>query len=200
MLLISSNQYPVGVLESMFTGTNISTLKVAIFATKFAGKAENVFSLYIRDQLLVFGFTAESIDILDLEEAEKIKKLDLEKYQVFYVCGGNTFEILNFARQINLKTEIEKLLERGGVYIGQSAGAIIVGPNINIAGEVASDENTIGLQALEGFKIVEEIACPHYDLKQETEVLKFEEKYGVKVLRIDNGQVVRYLDGKVEML
>ena len=89
------------------------------------------------------GFT--KIDFVDLEiESDK----DFSPYGVIYVCGGNTFKLLKFARQANFKFSIENLLKRNGVYVGVSAGSIIVGPSINIANEVEPDPNTIGLDDL----------------------------------------------------
>lgn len=167
------------------------TFAVAIITTAAEGKEENKYSQLAKKQFQENGFS--NVDFVDLEtQPEK----DLSSYNVIYVCGGNTFKLLKYAKEANFKLSIENLLERNGIYIGVSAGSIIVGPSINIAGEVASDKNEIGLEDLAGFGITNLIILPHYSPELEQEVKTFEEKYNVIVERINNSQAVLIEDGK----
>lgn len=165
--------------------SNPENTSVAIVTTAAEGKSENKYSQLAKKQFEEFGFVA--VDFVDLEtEPQK----DFSSYGVIYVCGGNTFKLLKFAREANFKTAIENLLERDGVYIGVSAGSIIVGPSIAIAGEVAADSNDIGLENLTGFGITDLIILPHYSPEIEEEVIAFENKYSVKVERLNNSQAI----------
>lgn len=133
------------------------------------------------------------MDFIDLEtQPEK----DLSSYGIIYVCGGNTFKLLKFAQKANFKLSIEKLLERNGIYIGVSAGSIIVGPSINIANEVEHDPNDVGLEDLTGFDITSLIVLPHYSPEMETETANFEKKYGVIVERLDNSHAILIDNGE----
>lgn len=165
--------------------SNPENTSVAIVTTAAEGKSENKYSQLAKEQFERFGFVA--VDFVDLEtEPQK----DFSSYGVIYVCGGNTFKLLKFAREANFKTAIENLLERDGVYIGVSAGSIIVGPSIAIAGEVAADSNDIGLENLTGFGITDLIILPHYSPEIEEEIIAFENKYSVKVERLNNSQAI----------
>lgn len=165
--------------------SNPENTSVAIVTTAAEGKSENKYSQLAKKQFEELGFVA--VDFVDLEtEPQK----DFSSYGVIYVCGGNTFKLLKFAREANFKTAIENLLERDGVYIGVSAGSIIVGPSIVIAGEVAADSNDIGLEDLTGFGITDLIILPHYSPEIEEEVIAFENKYSVKVERLNNSQAI----------
>lgn len=165
--------------------SNPKNTSVAIVTTAAEGKSENKYSQLAKKQFEELGFLA--VDFVDLEtEPQK----DFSSYDVIYVCGGNTFKLLKFAREANFKTAIENLLERDGVYIGVSAGSIIVGPSIVIAGEVAADSNDIGLEDLTGFGITDLIILPHYSPEIEEEVIAFENKYSVKVERLNNSQAI----------
>lgn len=158
---------------------------VAIITTAAEGKENNKYSQLAKKQFESLGFV--SVDFVDLEtQPDK----DLSSYGIIYVCGGNTFKLLKFARKANFKLSIEKLLERNGIYIGVSAGSIIVGPSINIANEVEPDPNDVGLDDLTGFDITSLIVLPHYSPEMETETANFEKKYGYIVERLDNSQAI----------
>ncbi len=158
---------------------------VAIITTAVEDKENNKYSQLAKKQFESLGFV--SVDFVDLEmQPEK----DFSSYEIIYVCGGNTFKLLKFARNANFKLSIAKLLERNGIYIGVSAGSIIVGPSINIANEVEPDTNDVGLEDFRGFEITSLIVLPHYSPEMETETANFEKKYGVIVERLNNSQAI----------
>lgn len=171
--------------------SNPENTSVAIVTTAAEGKSENKYSQLAKKQFEEFGFAA--VDFVDLEtESQK----DFSSYGVIYVCGGNTFKLLKFAREADFKSSIENLLERGGIYIGVSAGSIIIGPSIAIAGEIEPDENEVGLEDLTGFGISDLIILPHYSPEIEEEVIAFENKYSVKVERLSNSQAILVENGE----
>ncbi len=176
----------------------ISDLKdqgVAIVTTAAEGKETNKYSQLAQKQFLSMGFI--TVDFVDLEtQSEK----DLSSYGIIYVCGGNTFKLLKFAREANFKNSIVNLLKRNGIYIGVSAGSIIVGPSIEIAGEVAGDDNTIDLEDLTGFGITNLIVLPHYSPELEEETKAFETKYKVTVERINNSQALLIENGEKTLI
>jgi dipeptidase E len=196
-LLLTSN----GLTNEKITNAFLSlvgtgkTVTIAILSTKFEGSAANVFSEQVKIHFNAIGF--EHADILDLET---LQESELEKYDVLYVCGGNTFEILSFAKQANLKQAVEKLFARNGVYVGVSAGSIIVGPHIHIANEVEADPNSINLQDLTGLHIANEIICPHYLAEHEQQVLAFENKYNTNVIRLTDNQALVVTNNGVQSI
>lgn len=163
---------------------------VAIVTTAAEDKEQNKYSQLAKKQFEEMGFT--KIDFVDLETEPTT---DFSSYGVIYVCGGNTFKLLKFAREANFQLAIDHLLKRNGIYVGVSAGSIIVGPSIEIAGEVAADKNEIGLEDLTGFGITNLIVLPHYSPEIEGETKAFEAKYGVTVERLSNSQAVLIENG-----
>lgn len=164
---------------------------VAIVTTAAEEKENNKYAQLAKKQFGEMGFLR--IDFIDLEtEPEK----DFAEYDIIYVCGGNTFKLLKFAREANFKTSIENLLKRNGIYIGVSAGSIIVGPSIDIANEVEPDPNEIGLEDLTGFGITNLIVLPHYSPEIEEETKTFEARHGVTVERLNNSQAALIENGE----
>ncbi|OGI58391.1 hypothetical protein A3F19_02165 [Candidatus Nomurabacteria bacterium RIFCSPHIGHO2_12_FULL_37_29] len=164
---------------------------VAIITTAAEGKEQNKYSQLAKKQFKKMGFT--KIDFVDLETEPTI---DFSSYRVIYVCGGNTFKLLKFARKANFQSSVNNLIKRNGVYVGVSAGSIIVSPSINIANEVEPDSNDIGLEDLTGFNITNLIILPHYSPEVEEETKAFETKYGVTVERLNNYQAVLIENGE----
>lgn len=164
---------------------------VAIVTTASEEKENSKYAQLAKKQFREIGFLR--IDFVDLEfEPSK----DFSKYDIIYVCGGNTFKLLRFSREANFKASVENLLNRSGVYIGVSAGSVLVGPSIAIAGEVAADRNDIGLKDFAGFGITDLIVLPHYSTEIEGEASAFEKRYSVKIERLSNSQAMFIAEDK----
>ena len=71
------------------------------------------------DDITKCGIKDEFIKIYDLHEKEK-----LENYDAIYVCGGSTKRLLERMNEINFKEDLLNYLEKGGIYIGVSAGSV----------------------------------------------------------------------------
>lgn len=191
LLLTSTGLSSPNVLNKFLEITGDTKNKhVAIITTAAEGKEVNKYSQLAHKQFIDLGFL--SVDFIDLE-TDPTK--DFSLYDVVYVCGGNTFKLLKFARTANLKTSIESLLKRGCIYIGVSAGSIIIGPSVKIADEVQPDPNIVGLSDFSGLDIIKEIVLPHYSPEIEDQVKIFENKYNVIVDRVDNSQAILVQEG-----
>ena len=116
-----------------------------------------------------------------------------------YVCGGNTFHLLHSIRAVfdSVRDAIEALCDRGGLYAGSSAGAVIAGPHIASAGEVGSDRNTDRLADLTSFGFIPEHIIPHYRDALDSAVSVFCGRHAVppeSVIRLRDGEGL-YVDG-----
>lgn len=159
---------------------------IAIITTASEEKEGGKYVQLAYNDFLKMGFSR--IDFIDFENQ---KNIDLSIYDIFYVAGGNTFKLLKYSRLARFDKAITKLLQRGGIYIGVSAGSIIMGPDIKIAGLGDDpDINNINLDDLRGFSFVEYIIYPHYDKESEKYIKDFENSCGVSVVRLSNSQAI----------
>jgi dipeptidase E len=193
LLLTSTGLSSQNISESFLRlVSNPKSCKIAIVTTAAEGKEHNKYSQLAKQQFFTLGFGR--VDFIDLEDAPTS---EFSIYDVIYVCGGNTFKLLKFAKESNFHKTVQELLERDGVYIGVSAGSIIVGPSTAIANEVEPDPNEVGLEDLSGLHITETIIYPHYSEDIESDLQSFEARHGVHVVRISNAQAV-LLQGDVQ--
>jgi dipeptidase E len=86
------------------------------------------------------------------------------KSDIIYLAGGNTFYFLKHLRASGFLTELEIFIARGGIVAGLSAGAIILTPNIWLAGYPPheGDENEVRLKDLRSLHAVGFEFLPHY--------------------------------------
>ena len=164
---------------------SLSHKSVAIVTTAAEGKENNKYSKLAESQFRELGFN--TVDFIDIENDQRA---DFSKYSVIYVCGGNTFKLLKYARETNFKDAIIKLLERNGVYIGVSAGAIILAPTIQIAALVDPEPNDVGITDLEGLGLINFEVHPHYDPSHDKELSSYQKTTTNKVVRISDSQAV----------
>ena len=83
---------------------------------------------------------------------------------VVYLAGGNTFYFLMHLRRSGLLPVLRRFAERGGVLAGLSAGALLLTPNIALAGypPFDRDENEVGIRNQAALNLVAFEFFPHY--------------------------------------
>lgn len=134
--------------------------------------------------ILDLGIKEENITEFHYEE-----NVDFSSYDIIYMIGGNTFYLLKELREKNLDEKIIQAINNGVIYIGSSAGSIILGKTIETA--LPYDENWVNLVDFEGLKIVDGIIIPHANRKQDF-IKEAKEKYSDKIIELydDYGIVI----------
>jgi len=83
-----------------------------------------------------------------LESSKAAPQFGLDTADVLFIPGGNTFHLLDFMQKHDLLNAVHRFLAQGGHIFGGSAGAVILGVDIEIC-DVKNgglDENDIGLE------------------------------------------------------
>ncbi|MEM0465286.1 MAG: Type 1 glutamine amidotransferase-like domain-containing protein [Candidatus Pacearchaeota archaeon] len=115
----------------------------------------------------------------------------LQGYDAVYICGGNTYYILDRIRKTGLDSSIKKFVRKGGLYIGVSAGSIIAGENIEIAGwGTEGDINDINLKDLRGLGFTKIAVFPNYKSKLKSEVEEFRSNVAYPVESIKDKEAI----------
>jgi len=138
---------------------------------------------------------AQDIDIFKLGDEKFITEKD---YNVIFVCGGNTFDYLDRVRKTGLdKFIVDFAKKENSTYVGISAGSILAGPDIEIAGWGSEgDKNNINLLDLQGLGLTNFSIYPHYreDLKLELDDFKKRVGYPVVELKDDQALFLNYFN------
>ncbi len=158
---------------------------VVLFSS--AGAAEQIYVDKTRQELLNVGVRKIRSFNLRSDSLDDLRG----DFDVVYVNGGNTFEILDHLRNLKIDRYLKQGVKAGKLYFGVSAGSIIAGPSIESAGEGSEgDRNNIGLIDLKGLELTNIVIVPHFrpELKQEVE--KFRAKVDYPVIELTDEEAV----------
>ena len=168
-----------------------SISEIKIIFVPAAARTEEEF-MYIREsknELLALGIPEKNIKTLSLDKP--VSGNDIKDFDVIYVCGGNTFYLLQKIRA----SGFDKILKDfNGIYIGVSAGSIIVGPNIEVASP--GDENDVELSDLTGLNIVDFAVSPHFRKEEQKIIDDLKKQVKYQIIEITDDQAVLVVGGE----
>jgi len=177
-----------------------SEIKVFLVTTATKKDREWGYVEFTIKELERIGINKNNVSIFSLNR--KVKDADFKGIDAIYVCGGNTFHYLNGIRKTGLDEKIIKTVKEGAVYFGVSAGSIIAGPDISIAGVGAEDpdENDIKLKNLKGLGLTNLVICSHFNTKEKKIVKEFEKNSNQKIIRLTDKQAFLIKNGKNRLI
>lgn len=92
---------------------------------------------------------------------EELASRNLQDYSALFIGGGNTYKLLLGLKESGAFKNIRDYIDKDGVVIGGSAGAVIFGYDINIIASM--DPNDVKLKDTKGFDVLSGISIfPHY--------------------------------------
>jgi peptidase E len=144
------------------------------------------------------GFNVEEVDIEGKNESQVTKALELK--DIIFVEGGNTFYLLKAMRKCNFERVIRKLLKKGKVYIGVSAGSIVAGRTIRTS-DWKQPEERFGVKNLKGLNLVPFDIFVHFTPERsEIIIKKLKWKWQRRKLRILTDEQAILVQGREVML
>ena len=151
-----SNAAIVSALKSL-CGKALTDAKVAFVPT--AANAEGGNKNWLLDDIERLRQAGWAwFDVVDPSAADVDWRPRLEAADIIYISGGNTFHLLNQARQTGFFDWISQHAN-DKVYVGSSAGSILLTPTIATAN--GADVNNANLQNLDALNLVPFDFIPH---------------------------------------
>lgn len=116
-------------------------------------------------------------------------EVNIDDFDIMYMMGGNTFYLLDVIRKTGFDKIISNFINNGKIYIGSSAGSIILGNSIDVA--LGYDENNVNMTDFTGLKIIDALIVPHSNRKEEfIRNLKSKTRENVITLYDGNGIII----------
>jgi dipeptidase E len=124
----------------------------------------DVYEEKIQEAREFFDQIGLKFDVIDLRAFDGPEKLEekLKDYDLIWGNGGNTFMLLYEMKRSGFDKVIRKLLEKGVVYGGESAGAIVAGASLRGI-EFADDPEFAKEVHWDGMKLIDQSILPHAD-------------------------------------
>jgi dipeptidase E len=160
-LFLASHFSGVTKLFSDFTNNTCSGKKVVFIPTASLHEKVTFYVGTDKKALEKLGLTIEELEISTASQNEIKNKLSSADY--IFVEGGNTFFLLQELKRTGTDKLIRKHINNGKLYIGASAGSMIVSKNITYVKymddpEVAKDLNN----NFEALSIIDFYIVPHF--------------------------------------
>lgn len=143
------------------------------------------------------ALSGEFLDIAMWTNLNDKTEEDLNKFDAVYIGGGNTFKLLQHIYESNFFSILRKFINKGGIIYGGSAGAIIMGKNINTVSE-ENDRNYIyneGLSMVGDYSII----C-HYQENLDEKIVKYIATYNNPVIALSERSGIRIVGDSVKVV
>ena len=148
-----------------------------------------------------YGLDVVEMDVKNRSEEEIRKAID--GTDIVLVAGGNTFYLMEKLKKSGADKVIKEFIEKGGMYIGSSAGSIICCPTIEGAEEFDDPSLAPKLDNFDGMGIFKDVIIPHTQkkkyferIKKTTEKLKSK---GYKIYQLTDDNVL-FFDGNSSVI
>jgi len=171
--------------------------KTAALVTCTRTEEEQAYVDVSKKELADLGIKVEEINISRDDIFEEYPECD-----IYYVCGGNTFHILDRLRTTGVEKILIEAVKRNKFYVGVSAGSVLAGPDIEVAGiGKDGDINDIGLHNYGSLHLVPFIIFPHYKEGNKKEAIDFKKyRFQEPIIALTDSQALFVSDGEYVLL
>ncbi len=166
--------------------TSPSEITVIFIPTASRTKEEMKYVEMARKEIIGLGVKKEHVKTLDLDH--DIRYQEVKDYNVIYVCGGNTFYLLQKVRETGFDMIVKQFVDDGKLYVGVSAGSILACPSIEIA--LPFDENDAEITDFRGLGLVDVVITPHYTAKEKRIIDKWRKKLSYPIITLTDNQAL----------
>lgn len=159
-LFLCSSFKDVASIFETFTETENQGKRITFIPT--ASLVEKV-TFYVdagRKALEKMGFVVEQLEVSTATQNEITKKLQNNDF--IYITGGNTFFLLQELKKSGADKIIIEEITKGKMYIGESAGSVILSPNIEYVAKMDDKEKAPELESFSALNIIDFYPVPHY--------------------------------------
>ena len=153
-----------------------------------------------RNSLENAGFVVDELEISTATEGEISKKL--RGNDAIYVSGGNTFFLLQELKRTGADELIKSHITAGKLYVGESAGSIILSPNIEYVKDMDDLKAAPNLHSFSALSAIDFYPLPHHtNFPFEEAVEKILADYADKInlCPISNSQAIAVVGNKFEI-
>ncbi len=158
LLLTSTVEHFAPKLPLVF-GDKLKDMSVLCVPT--AAYAEDGHEAWLKPELATIKPLVKDFVEFDIKNKTQSELLDaLLDMDVLYVTGGNTYYLLEAMNKINFQEVLDVFFKRGGIYLGSSAGSIVMCPDIDFIGDV-DDSSKANLESTTAHDLIDFSIVPH---------------------------------------
>ncbi len=152
-----------------------------------------------RVKLIEMGFAVTDYDLKN--KNVDILRSELSPFHVIFVAGGNTYYLLNEVKKSGFDIVIKELIDKGTVYIGSSAGSVIMCRTIDHTRKIEHPESVPDLKDYSALNLTDKLIAPHYgNPKYRERYEQIKSEWGDKILLLRDDQAVIVNDSETKIV
>ncbi|WP_215042017.1 Type 1 glutamine amidotransferase-like domain-containing protein [Tenacibaculum dicentrarchi] len=159
---------------------------------------------YVENDRKAFEKIGLIVQELEISTAsKKVIKETIEKNDFIYVSGGNTFYLLQELKKSETDKVIISEIKKGKIYIGASAGSVIMSSNIKYIEKMDDKTKAEHLIDYDALNTVDFYTLPHHTnepFKNSAEAVLNEYKNQIELIPISNTQVIQVEGNEVSIV
>lgn len=199
LFLVSNFRNTAGIFKLLYR--DYRGKKAVFIPTAAMAEKTGIFANYNKCLLKKAGLIPVTLDI-SKAEGDEIKEKICESDCIF-VNGGNTFFLLQEFKRTGADRLIKAEIDKGKLYIGESAGAIITSPDIKYIKAMDSPAKAPLLKDCTGLCLTDFYTLPHDEAKGfKKAVCKIKQEYSDKIHLqiINNYQAIAIEDESIKII
>lgn len=161
-ILLTSNGFYTETIKQEFLKVLKNKLnndpKAVIITTASPLKENNKYAIKTMNDFIEMGIHQVDFFDVELEDASQLKQ-----YNIIFINGGNPFNLLFYMKKSGADSVIKELSKLNTILVGASAGAVILGPNIEVVNYFTPEMNKVEMNDLTALSITNKSIFPHYD-------------------------------------
>lgn len=199
-LFLTSSFADVADLFLLFTKGSCKGKTVTFIPT---ASIHETINFYVEDAKKSLQAMGMNIDVLDISTAmpQEISAI-IESNDYIYVSGGNTFFLLQELKRTGADNIIVQQVKAGKLYIGESAGSIVLSPDIGYVRTMDDMGAAPDLRSLSSLGLVPFYPLPHHTnapFKETVDNIISTLSDKIALCPIRNTQVIAINEDKVEI-
>ena len=151
-------------------------------------------NFYIKSGKKALAKTGLIVDELELSTASEAEiQTKLKNNDFIYISGGNTFFLLQELKRTGADKMIADQINSGKLYIGESAGSVILAPNIEYVKDMDDCNAAPDLHNFDALNLVDFYPLPHhtnFPFKKVVEKIIAEYSTILPLKPISNSQII----------
>ena len=170
--------------------------KTAFIATAAEPYEDKWFVKKDKEALGSVGLFVTDVDIKDKTREELFNIL--KEFEIIFVAGGNTFYLLEQMNNCEFKDVLLELLNKEVIYVGSSAGSIVLCPDIEFISSFDDRVEAKGLNSTKGLALVDFYVFPHYGAEKYALKTKqvFDKYANLELIPLRDNQFIKVVAGE----
>ena len=152
IILCSSGQCAPGVAKRLKPGAAMAFIRTAAMPEADRSWLEAEREVFVR----------AGLEVIDIDVLDEAARRALCSSDMVFLGGGNTFYLLAQLRESGFDRLLKELHSKGKLIIGESAGALVLGPTIEPVRYIDDPARAPGLRDFSGLNLISFFPAVHF--------------------------------------